>query len=433
MNSKTKDYIIIGFALFSMFFGAGNLIFPPTLGQSLGNNYWLGIIGFTIMGVGLPLLGLIACTKNNGNFENMSAKVGPTFSKVYSIVLFLLIGPLLAIPRTAASTFEISILPNFQNVNQFIFIIVYFAINLIFVLKPTKIIENIGKYLTPILLLILVLLLAKGFINPISSFSQSTIAKPLSHSLIEGYQTMDAIASIVFATLIIGSVKSKGYKNKEVIGVTLRASVIAIIGLAIIYGGLIFLGARTGNLANGLTNSQLLIFLSKSILGNFGALAIGIAFGLACLTTSIGLLSAGGEFFERISNGKLKYKVNVIIMSVVSIFLANFGLDKIISFSASLLSIIYPVSIVIILLNLFDSKLKSNLTIKYSTYTTLAFSILTFIGTKVPSIEGLISYLPLSNIGFSWVLPFVIAFIISNYLLKHDTKPTDNVDTLMDN
>lgn len=120
-------------------------------------------------------------------------------------------------------------------------------------------------------------------------------------------------------------------------------------------------------------------------------------------------------------------------MSVVSIFLANFGLDKIISFSASLLSIIYPVSIVIILLNLFDSKLKSNLTIKYSTYTTLLFSILTFISAKVPSIKNLLSYLPLSDIGFSWVLPFVIAFIISNYFLKHDTKPTDNVDTLMDN
>ena len=241
---------------------------------------------------------------------------------------------------------------------------------------------------------------------------------------------MDAIASIVFATLIINSVKSKGYKNKEVIGVTLRASIIAIIGLAIIYGGLIFLGSKTGSLANGLNNSQLLIFLSKSILGSFGTLAIGIAFGLACLTTSIGLLSAGGEFFERISNGKLKYKVNVIIMSVVSIFLANFGLDKIISFSASLLSIIYPVSIVIILLNLFDSKLKSNLTIKYSTYTTLLFSILTFIGTKVPSIKNLISYLPLSDLGFSWVLPFIIVFIISNYFLKHDTNSNNTLDVI---
>lgn len=420
MNTKTKDYIIIGFALFSMFFGAGNLIFPPTLGQSLGSNYWLGVIGFTIMGVGLPLLGLIACTKNNGNFENMSTKVGKTFSKIYSITLFLLIGPLLAIPRTAASTFEISVLPNFKNINPFIFVLIYFAINLIFVLRPAKVIETIGKYLTPILLIILVALLAKGFLNPIGTFSESNITNPFSYSLIEGYQTMDAIASIVFASLIIGSVKGKGYKDRDVISVTLKASVIAIVGLAIIYGGLIFLGSKTGTLANGMSTSKLLIFLSQSILGNVGTLAIGIAFGLACLTTSIGLLSAGGEFFERVSNGKLKYKTNVLIMTVVSIFLANFGLDKIISFSGTLLGIIYPVSIVIILLNLFDSMLKSNLTIKYSAYTTLIVSLIIFIGKFVPSVHNLVSLLPLSNIGFAWVTPFIIAFLTSNYFLKHN-------------
>lgn len=422
MKSKTRDYIIIGFALFSMFFGAGNLIFPPTLGQSLGVNYWLGVIGFTIMGVGLPLLGLIACTKNNGNFEEMSAKVGPRFSKVYSIVLFLLIGPLLAIPRTAATTFEISIAPNFKNFNPFIFILIYFAINLIFVLKPGKVIESIGKYLTPILLLILTFLLIKGFSSPISTFSSTEITNPFSHSLIEGYQTMDAIASIVFASLIIGAVKSKGYKNKEVITVTLKASIIAILGLAIIYGGLIFLGSRTGTLAENLSTSELLLFLSKSILGNFGTIAMGIAFGLACLTTSIGLLSAGGEFFERVSNGKLTYKINIFIMIAISIFFANFGLDKIINFSATILQVIYPVSIVIILLNLFDSKIKSNLTIKYSAYVTLTISLLTFFGNFVPLIKRGLSYLPLSSLGFEWILPFIITFIISNYLLKHHSE-----------
>ena len=422
MNKKTKDYLIIGFALFSMFFGAGNLIFPPFLGQMLGKYYYLGIIGFTITGVGLPLLGLLAATKNNGNFENMSLKVGKGFSKVYSIILFLMIGPLLAIPRTAATTFEISILPNFSNFNPFIFTVLYFAINLLFVLRPSKVIETIGKFLTPALLLILVLLITKGILSPVAGYSMSDVTNPLSYSLIEGYQTMDALASIIFASLIIGAVKSKGYKENQIIKVTVKASIIAIIGLGIVYGGLIVLGAKTGSLANGLTNSTLLLFLSKSILGNLGKIGIGVALGLACLTTSVGLLSAGGEFFERVSNGKLKYKTNVIVMSITSIAVANMGLDNIVSFSASILNIIYPITIVLILLNLADKLVKGQMVYKISVYTTLAISILTFIAGFNPSLNNILSNLPMYELGFGWVLPAVIAFVASNLLLKKETS-----------
>lgn len=417
MNKKTKDFLIIGFALFSMFFGAGNLIFPPYLGQTLGENYWLGIIGFTITGVGLPLLGLLAATKNNGNFEELSLKVGKNFSKIYSIALFLLIGPMLAIPRTAATTYEISIQPNFSNFNIYLFIVIYFAINLIFVLKPSRIIETIGKYLTPVLLLILVFLIAKGIIDPISGYSTSTVTNPLSGSLIEGYQTMDALASIIFASLIIGAVKSKGYRDNQIVNITVKASIVAIVGLGIVYGGLIFLGSRTGTFGTELSNSGLLLFLSESILGNIGRVAIGVALGLACLTTSIGLLSAGGEFFERISNGKLKYSVNVIVMAIVSICIASMGLDKIVSFSASILGIIYPITIVLILLNLFNQFVKNNLVYKACVYVTLAISILTFVGGFIPSINKILSILPMQAQGFGWVIPFIITFIITNFFI----------------
>lgn len=427
MNKKTKDYLIIGFALFSMFFGAGNLIFPPFLGQILGEHYWLGIIGFTITGVGLPLLGLLAATKNNGNFENMSLKVGKGFSKVYSIVLFLMIGPLLAIPRTAATTFEISILPNFSNFNLFLFTLLYFAINLLFVLKPSKIIETIGKFLTPVLLLILVCLITKGILNPIAGDSVASVTNPLSYSLVEGYQTMDALASIIFASLIIMAVKSKGYKQNQIINVTVKASIIAIVGLGIVYGGLIILGAKTGNLANGMTNSTLLLFLSESVLGKFGKIAIGIALGLACFTTSIGLLSAGGEFFERVSNGKLKYKINVIVMSITSIAVANMGLNNIVSFSASILNIIYPITIVLILLNLADKLIKGEIVYKISVYTTLAISILTFIAGFTPSLNNILSILPMYELGFGWVLPAVIAFVTSNLLFKKEINASSEL------
>ncbi|MGL5066558.1 MAG: branched-chain amino acid transport system II carrier protein [Sarcina sp.] len=421
MNKKTKDYLIIGFALFSMFFGAGNLIFPPFLGQMLGEHYWLGIIGFTITGVGLPLLGLLAATKNNGNFEEMSIKVGKNFSKIYSIVLFLMIGPMLAIPRTAATTFEISILPNFKGFNPFLFVVIYFAINLIFVLKPSKIIETIGKFLTPVLLIILVALIVKGIVNPIADYSSATVLNPLAGSLVEGYQTMDALASIIFASLIIGAVKSKGYKEKQIVQVTVKASIIAIVGLGVVYGGLIFLGSRTGIFANEMSNSTLLLFLSTSILGNVGRIAIGIALGLACFTTSIGLLSAGGEFFERVSNGKLKYKANVLVMCVASIGIASMGLDKIVAFSASILNIIYPITIVLILLNLADKWVKGKMVYRVSVYVTLAISILIFIAGYVLPLDNILSVLPMYDLGFGWVIPAIVAFVVSNIFVKRST------------
>ncbi|MGL4741198.1 MAG: branched-chain amino acid transport system II carrier protein [Sarcina sp.] len=419
---KRKDYLIIGFALFSMFFGAGNLIFPPYLGQTLGEYYWLGIIGFTITGVGLPLLGLLAATKNNGNFEEMSAKVGSKFSKVYSIVLFLMIGPLLAIPRTAATTYEISISPNFSNFNPLLFTIIYFAINLIFVLRPSKVIETIGKFLTPVLLIILVVLIVKGIVSPVDAYSTATVTNPLPTSLLEGYQTMDALASIIFASLIIGAVKSKGYKDNQIIKVTVRACIIAVIGLAVVYGGLVFLGATTGTQAIGMDNSGLLLFLSESILGKAGKIAIGVALGLACFTTSIGLLSAGGEFFERISKGKLKYQINVIVMAIASIGIASLGLSKIVAFSASILGIIYPITIVLILLNLFDNFVKGKIVYKACVYVTLAISIITAIAGNIPVLNDLFSYIPLYSIGFAWIIPFIITFIISNFVRIPEKK-----------
>ncbi|MGL5245512.1 MAG: branched-chain amino acid transport system II carrier protein, partial [Sarcina sp.] len=326
MNKKKTDFVVVGFALFSMFFGAGNLIFPPLLGRNLGPAYIAGIIGFIITGVGIPLLGLLASIRIDGQFELLAENVGRKFSTLYAVILFILIGPLLAIPRTAATTFEIAILPNFPNANPLIMILIFFAINLIFVLKPSKVIDNLGKFLTPILILILFTLVFKGVLHPISNLSTQIIPNALSSSLLEGYQTMDAIASIIFASVILGSIKAKGYKGKAIKKVTIKASLIAVSGLAIIYGGLTFLGARTGTLATDLTKSELLIYLSRNILGVIGTTAIGVSMALACLTTSIGLLSAGGSFFERISKGKCKYTFNVLAMTAISIFVANMGL-----------------------------------------------------------------------------------------------------------
>ena len=206
MKNKTRDSIVVGFALFSMFFGAGNLIFPPALGNMLGDKYLLGIVGFVLTGVGLPLLAILACSRGNGTFEGITNKIGVKFTLILTTVLFFAIGPLLAIPRTAATTFEISILPFFPNWSPIIVMAIYFIINLFFVLRRSSIIDTIGKFLTPALIIILAIVIVKGVISPIGEIVSTDATNVLSTSLLEGYQTMDALAGLLFSSVITSSI-----------------------------------------------------------------------------------------------------------------------------------------------------------------------------------------------------------------------------------
>lgn len=413
MNKKTKDYIVIGFALFSLFFGAGNLIFPPKLGQNVGSHFYLGILGFCLTGVFIPLMGLIVCMKTHGNFEELSLRVGPKFSKVFSVILVLLIGPLIAIPRTAATTFALAIKPNFPHSNIIEFLIIFLLIDFFLVIRPSGIIEMVGTYLTPILLVILLTLIIKGVISPLDTYTTHTAINSFPKALTDGYETMDTIASIIFASLILGTIKKKGYKHHEKIKVVLKSSIIAVIGLCTVYGGLIYLGSRTGTLASGLSDSELLLFLSKSILGNIGAIGIEIVLAIGCIATSVGLLCASGEFFVRVSNHKIKYNTAIIFMLIITGLIASVGLGKIISVSTVILNIAYPVTIVIILLNLIKSVIKQDLVFKVCTYVTLFISIL----DAIPNIQGVMNHVPLTSAGFGWVIPFIACFLITNYLI----------------
>lgn len=418
MNKKTKDYIVIGFALFSLFFGAGNLIFPPRLGNETGSQFILAIIGFCITGVFIPLLGLIACMQTHGNFEELSLRVGKKFSKIFSIVLVLLIGPLIAIPRTAATTFSIAIKPNFTHSNIIEFLIVFLLIVFLLTIRSSGIIEMVGTYLTPILLIILLTLIIKGIISPISTYSTTSSANSLSNALTEGYQTMDTIASIIFASLIMGAIRKKGYKHHEKTVVLLKSSFIAILGLCVVYGGLIYLGSRTGTLAMNLTDSELLLFLAHSILGRAGAIGIEIVLSIGCIATSVGLLSASAEFFVRISNHKIKYNFALITMLIITGLIASVGLGKIIKISTIVLNVAYPITMVIILLNLIKKFVHNDLVFKICVYATLFISIL----DAIPSFKNTMNYIPLTTKGFGWLVPFIIAFIISNYLIPSKSK-----------
>lgn len=426
MKKQTKDFLIVGFALFAMFFGAGNLIFPPFLGHLVGDQYLIAIIGFTLTGVGLPLLAIIACTKGDGTFETMATKIGPKFALVFATLLFIAIGPMLGIPRTAATTYELTISPIFPGMPPLVWMIIYFGINLFFVFNKSSIIDTIGKILTPALLIILAIIIFKGIIFPIGNITTTNAPSVFSTSFLEGYQTMDALAALLFAAIVSGNILSKGYKKKDLVPMTVKAGIVAAIGLAFVYGGLTFLGAQTNGLVSSdIGKTGLLLVLSKEILGSVGTIIIGIAMGLACLTTSIGLITAGSSFFTEISKGKLPYKVNAVVITIISIIIGRLGVDHIIKISGPILNVLYPVAITLIATTLLDKFLTNIRAVRLGVYTSLVFGIL----SVIPAIN--LSFIPLSSKGFAWLIPTLIAILIGNIIFKSKTKNEEIIENVV--
>ena len=245
---KNKDILIVGFALFSIFFGAGNLIFPPFIGMVSGSNWLTSFSGFVIADVGIILLSIYAVSKA-GSFQNVVGKAGKKFGISLEVIMMLCLGPILVIPRTAATTFEMSILPLTSSLNSIVFSIIFFSLTFILTIKPTKVMDIIGKFLTPVLLIALILLIGKGILYPIGELSNNDNNGLFINGITQGYQTMDALGIGGVTTLIMTSFVAKGYKDKkENISMTLKSATVAGIGLVIIYGGLAYLGSTVSTI-----------------------------------------------------------------------------------------------------------------------------------------------------------------------------------------
>lgn len=419
MKKNFNTILISGLALFSMFFGAGNLIFPPTLGLKAGDSFIPATIGFLISSVGIVLLSAIATIKSGGSIESIAGKVNKKFATVFGTIIILAIGPLLAIPRTAATTYEIvqgTILP---GLNPIVSSIVFFAVVLFFVLYPKSIIDSLGKILTPALLAVLGMILIKGILNPIGYPAETNIKSPFSSSFIEGYQTMDALAALIFTSIISRGFINKGITDKkEIVKSTIYASLIAGIGLSIVYSGLLYIGSTMSGLGlDNLSRVELLILATEKILGNFGKLALSVAITLACLTTAIGLTSTVGDYFEKLTHGKIKAFYFIIASTIFSAYLSISGVDNIISFAGSILSILYPIAIVLVVLNLFPGVFKNTATFKGAVTGAFITTILQFLSnyniTALNFINEFGKNYPNLN-SFIWIVPAILmAFIFT--------------------
>ncbi|UWD47973.1 branched-chain amino acid transport system II carrier protein [Clostridioides difficile] len=422
---KFKDVIVIGFALFAMFFGAGNLIFPPYLGVLSGSSWLVAFIGFLFADGGLALLAVIAATKFNGDTSKMFSRAGKGLSIVLGCAMVICIGPLLAIPRTAATTYEMGILPTIgSGISPVIFSIVFFAIVLVLTIRPSKVVDIVGSILTPALLIALAVLIIKGIVSPLGEIRDaSLIQNVFAEGITQGYQTMDALAASVFASIIIMSVIAKGYTGeKEKMKATVSAGVIAVVGMALVYGGLCYLGATVSEIyGQDVQQTALIVSITASLLGNTGKILLAIIVALACLTTAIGLSSAAGQYFSTLTDGKLKYEHIVIVVCVFSAIISNFGVSTIIKFSSPILSMVYPATITLVILALFSNKIKNNNVFRCAAYMALLVSVLTVatsFGINIP----LVNSLPFASLGFNWIVPVVIAGIIGNFIPSQSSK-----------
>jgi len=421
-----KDVIISGLALFAIFFGAGNLILPPYIGINAGKNWILAWIGFALSGPGLTCIGMIAMAKNQGDPEGFGGKVSREFSVILGSLLTLCIGPLVAVPRTGATTFEVSVLPFFPNFSPILFAIIFFGITLYFAINKSKIIDIIGNYLTPVLIIILLVIILKGIFTSVTP-TRIIGNNQFSVGFLEGYHTMDPLTPMILAGIIISDFRTKGIKSKETLTTyTIYSSLIAAIGLIVIYGGLTYLGAKTSTVVpEGLGRTELLNTIVYYLLGSYGNMALGLVVVLACLTTSIGLVTATGNFFSKTTNNKLKYEHIVIASVIISGVLSVIGVEGIMNFSEPILITIYPVVIVLSFLNVFDKYIKNDLIYKSTIYFTLVISLISGIeelGFKNFILVKLFSKLPLWEVGFAWILAAFLGLLVGILIFQSSIK-----------
>ena len=430
-----QQNLLIGSLLFGLFFGAGNLIFPVQMGQEAGNHVFAATIGFLITGVGLPMLGIIASaiSKSESLFD-MARPISSRYASIFTCLLYLTIGPLFAIPRTATVAFEVGIHPfisdEYLKLGLIIFSFIFFAFTIYFSLKPGQILDWVGKYLTPIFLVLLSIVLIATFVSSMGQVSEypaqgKYAAQPLFTGLIDGYNTMDALASVAFAIIIISNIQKLGIKDSRLITIeTCKSGLVSVAGMAIIYGSLAYMGATSlGSVSRADNGGSILSMVSNHYFGVVGKVLLAAIVGIACVKTAIGLITSCSEMFSEMFPNSISYKKYAIVFTVFSFIIANIGLSNIIQISIPVLMFLYPLVITLILLSLLTPFInKQSDVYKWTTGLTIIAAFFDLckslpqymqenvIVTQIVNFAHL--YLPGFDYGFGWILPALCGFFI---------------------
>jgi branched-chain amino acid transport system II carrier protein len=435
-NVSGRELLFIASLLFGMLFGAGNLIFPVSLGQKAGNTVALATLGFCITGVGLPLLAIIAMARTeSASMAELASKGGKNFSIFFSCLLYLCIGPLFAIPRTASVSFQVGLYPFIgeahHKIGLFIFTLLFFLAALYFSLRPGNILTYVGKILNPLFLFFLGILLLTAFLHPMGSIQSLPATGEYAKNsfvtgLLEGYNTLDVVGALAFGNILIENVKNRGAKDgKEVSRLSIVSGSITTVMMATLYFALAFTGAGSRALFSIQDNGgDALHSISTHYFPRFGGVLLGLIICLSCLKTAVGLITAISMAFTEMFPKGLKYRNLVFVFTFFSFAISNLGLSRIIQYTVPALYFIYPMSIVLILLCLIGEHFQFEKKIfQIALYVTAPFALLDAykalpkeLLAGIPfhgNMMKLLSHIPLFSIGMGWLIPAVLAFLLS--------------------
>ena len=425
-NNLTKEqFFSVAIMLFGLFFGAGNLIFPPLLGKQAGGATFQSLLFFGITAVVFPILGVVAVAKTKG-LSNLASKVDKYFAIVFTTMIYMAIGPGLGIPRAGSLPFEMAVAPFLpENVSlslsRLVYTFVFFLVAYLVCLKPNKLVTRMGKFLTPALLVLITVMFVgvlfknpNAVTSPVGDYATSSTVK----GFLEGYNTMDTIAALNFGLVISLAVKSFKVEDEEkVIGYTVKVGLVAGSFLFVIYAMLAYIGMTTSGLTGDVKNgAEILTTVSQYVFGKFGIVLLASIFTLACLTTCIGLITSISKFFETMTKEKVSYHKWIVFWTFLSFLVANFGLNTILKVSVPVLVAIYPVSIVLILLGLTEKYFGYNkFTYRLVCYTVTFISVveaLLSVKVNLPVVTDVVSSLPFFSLSLGWVIPMAVAWFV---------------------
>lgn len=428
-----KHIVFSGFMLFSLFFGAGNLIFPPLLGWEAGSGFTPAIVGFLLTGVLLPFMAIIAVALSDDGLISMGSRVHPVFGLIFAIIIYMSIGAFYGIPRASNVAYELGfrqVVGADNWVVLLIFSIIFFGVTYFISFNPAKIVDRIGQILTPLLLFVLAVLFVQAFWKfdnaagqPAGEYADASLVT----GFLEGYFTMDAVAALAFGIVVINGLKDKGAKTKrDLVKGSLGAALLAGIALTVVYISLGWIGRSipgTTSYTNGadiLTNAAEMLFIQG------GSLLFGVIVMLACLTTCVGLINACSRFFNQIFP-RYSYKMYATIFVLIGLIVSNLGLDIILDIATPLLVFIYPMAIVLILLSLMQQVVgTSPLMYRLPVAITAVYAfveVFASLGVEISWLEQIIGFVPFFEEGLGWIVPAVL-FGAVGYLIDYTRKTT---------
>ncbi|MBP2619886.1 branched-chain amino acid transport system II carrier protein [Streptococcus panodentis] len=427
-----KKGALTGLLLFGIFFGAGNLIFPPALGVLSGQHFWPAIAGFVLSGVGLAVLTLIIGTLNpKGYRQEISQKIAPWFAIVYLLALYLSIGPFFAIPRTATTAYEVGIAPilpaGLTAVGLLAFTVLYFAAAYFISLNPSKILDRIGRILTPIFALLIILLVLLGALKYGSAApqqaSEAYAASAFGQGFLEGYNTLDALASVAFSVIAVATLKQLGFANKkEYVSTIWVVGLMVALGFSAMYIGLGFLGNHfpvpAEVMAKGNPGVYVLSQATQAIFGPTAQIFLAVMVTVTCFTTTAGLIVSTAEFFNK-TFPNISYRAYATVFTLIGFAVANLGLSAIIQYSLPVLQILYPMTIaivVIVMVNKFLPLSKLGMQLTLAAVALIAFASILGRQFHLKMVMDAVDALPFAQASLPWLLPAVLGIVLSLFL-----------------